>query len=85
MTVDALAAGKDVYVEKPLTHKLSEGKTILEAKSKSKQIVQVGMQQRSMPHIAKGPRTRQSGPHRQGLQGASHLEPQRRPGRRKSR
>jgi predicted dehydrogenase len=53
MTVDALAAGKDVYVEKPLTHKLEEGKVILEAQSKSKQIVQVGMQQRSMPHIAK--------------------------------
>jgi len=30
-----------------------EGKIILEAQSKSKQIVQVGMQQRSMPHIAK--------------------------------
>ena len=54
MTVDALAAGKDVYVEKPLTHTIAEGKTILEAKSKSKQVVQVGMQQRSMPHIAKG-------------------------------
>ncbi len=53
MTVDALAAGKDVYVEKPLTHNLGESKTILEAQSKSKQIVQVGMQQRSMPHIAK--------------------------------
>ena len=53
MTVDALAAGKDVYVEKPLTHKLEEGKIILEAQNKSKQIVQVGMQQRSMPHIAK--------------------------------
>jgi predicted dehydrogenase len=53
MTVDALAAGKDVYVEKPLTHKLEESKTIIEAQNKSKQIVQVGMQQRSMPHIAK--------------------------------
>jgi predicted dehydrogenase len=53
MAVAAVAAGKDVYVEKPLTHKLEEGKIILEAQSKSKQIVQVGMQQRSMPHIAK--------------------------------
>ncbi len=53
MAVDALAADKDVYVEKPLTHKPEEGKTILEAQSKSKRIVQVGMQQRSMPHIAK--------------------------------
>src|ERR1043166_2947964 len=28
MTVDAMATGKDVYVEKPLTHKLSENKLI---------------------------------------------------------
>ena len=25
MTIDAMAAGKDVYVEKPLTHKMREG------------------------------------------------------------
>jgi predicted dehydrogenase len=54
MTVDACAAGKDVYVEKPLTHDLSEGKAVIEAQNKHKRIVQVGMQQRSMPHIQKG-------------------------------
>jgi len=53
MAVDALAADKDVYVEKPLTHRPEEGKAILEAQNKSKRIVQVGMQQRSMPHIEK--------------------------------
>lgn len=52
MTVAACEAGKDVYVEKPLTHDLSEGKAVLEAGAKSKRIVQVGTQQRSMPHIA---------------------------------
>ena len=31
MTIDAVAAGKDVYVEKPLTHDLAEGKKILDA------------------------------------------------------
>src|SRR5262245_59983404 len=31
MTVDAMAAGKDVYVEKPLTHKLAEADTVLQA------------------------------------------------------
>ena len=51
MTVDAMAAGKDVYVEKPLTHKMSENKVILEALAKHKRVVQVGTQQRSMPHI----------------------------------
>jgi predicted dehydrogenase len=53
MTVDAIAAGKDVYVEKPLTHTLAEGKTILDAQRKHKRIVQVGTQQRSMPQIRK--------------------------------
>jgi predicted dehydrogenase len=52
MTVDACAAGKDVYVEKPLTHNLREGKAVVEAQNTHARIVQVGMQQRSMPHIA---------------------------------
>jgi predicted dehydrogenase len=53
MTIDAIAAGKDVYVEKPLTHRLAEGKSILEAQNKHKRIVQVGTQQRSMPQFEK--------------------------------
>jgi predicted dehydrogenase len=52
ITIDACAAGKDVYVEKPLTHDLSEGKAVIEAQNKHQRIVQVGTQQRSMPHIA---------------------------------
>ena len=54
ITLDAMAADKDVYVEKPLTHSQSEARALLEAAAKSKKIVQVGMQQRSMPHIQKG-------------------------------
>jgi len=53
LTVAACQAGKDVYVEKPLTHSLAEGREVLEAKNRSGRIVQVGMQQRSMPHIQK--------------------------------
>ena len=53
MTVDACAAGKDVYVEKPLTHDLSEGAKVIKAKDDHKRIVQVGTQQRSMPHLQK--------------------------------
>jgi predicted dehydrogenase len=53
LTVAACDAGKDVYVEKPLTHELSEGKAVIDAQNRSKQVVQVGTQQRSMPHIAK--------------------------------
>jgi len=51
MTVDAMAADKDVYVEKPLTHSLSEGKIVLDAAAKHKRVVQIGTQQRSMTHI----------------------------------
>ncbi|WP_020468927.1 Gfo/Idh/MocA family protein [Zavarzinella formosa] len=61
MAVAACAAGKDVYVEKPLTHDLSEGKAIVEAQNTHKRIVQVGTQQRSMPHIIKAKEIIQSG------------------------
>jgi predicted dehydrogenase len=47
MVLDALAAGKDVYVEKPLCRTPEEGVELMEAERKSKQIVQVGMQRRS--------------------------------------
>lgn len=51
MAIDAMAAGKDVYVEKPLTHKMREGAEITVALAKHRKIVQIGTQQRSMPHI----------------------------------
>jgi len=47
MVLDALAAGKDVYVEKPLCHTPGEGVELVEAEKRSKNIVQVGMQRRS--------------------------------------
>jgi predicted dehydrogenase len=53
ITVDACKAGKDVYVEKPLTHDVSEGKRVIDAQNEHKRIVQVGMQQRSMPQFLK--------------------------------
>ena len=51
LTIDACKAGKDVYVEKPLTHDLTEGKAVIAAQNESKRVVQVGTQQRSMTHI----------------------------------
>ena len=51
ITVDACKAGKDVYVEKPLTHDLAEGKAVIDAQNEHKRVVQVGTQQRSMTHI----------------------------------
>lgn len=53
LLVAACAAGKDVYVEKPLTHSLAEGAAALHAQNDNKKIVQVGMQQRSMPQFQK--------------------------------
>lgn len=47
MVLDALAAGKDVYVEKPLCQTPEQGVELVAAEAKSKQIVQVGMQRRS--------------------------------------
>ncbi len=47
MVLDALAAGKDVYVEKPLCQTPEQGVELVAAEKKSKQIVQVGMQRRS--------------------------------------
>jgi predicted dehydrogenase len=61
MTVDACAAGKDVYVEKPLTHNRAEGQAVIEAQNKHRRIVQVGTQQRSMPQFEKARELIQNG------------------------
>jgi predicted dehydrogenase len=49
-TIYACRAGKDVYVEKPLSHTLREGRVMLDTARKHKRIVQVGAQQRSGEH-----------------------------------
>jgi predicted dehydrogenase len=49
-TIDALNAGKDVYVEKPLTLRVEEGPAIVKAARLNKRVCQVGMQQRSGRH-----------------------------------
>jgi predicted dehydrogenase len=43
-------AGKDVYVEKPVSHNCWEGRKLVEAARKYDRIVQVGMQNRSAPY-----------------------------------
>lgn len=50
ITIDALRAGKDVYVEKPLTLKIEEGPEIVKAARINNRVCQVGMQQRSGAH-----------------------------------
>lgn len=51
MAVDAVTAGKDVYMEKPVTRTVEEGPILLKAAHDSGRIVQTGMQQRSWQHF----------------------------------
>jgi predicted dehydrogenase len=50
IAVDALNAGKDVYIEKPLTLTFEEGPLVVKAARVNNRICQVGMQQRSGKH-----------------------------------
>jgi predicted dehydrogenase len=51
MTVDACRAGKDVYVEKPMTSVAEQGVEVVKAVRDTGRIVQVGVQQRSLAHF----------------------------------
>jgi len=44
MALDALSAGKDVYIEKPMTHAIEDGPKMIEAARRNKRIVQAGSQ-----------------------------------------
>ncbi|HEY6168477.1 MAG TPA: Gfo/Idh/MocA family oxidoreductase [Verrucomicrobiae bacterium] len=48
----AIQAGKDVYVEKPVSHNVWEGRKVVEAARKYNRIVQTGTQSRSSSNIA---------------------------------
>jgi predicted dehydrogenase len=48
--IDAMNAGKDVYVEKPLTRTIEEGPVIVKAARVNNRVCQVGLQQRSGAH-----------------------------------
>jgi len=50
MAIAACEAGKDVYIEKPLTFDISEGFQIIKAARVNDRVMQVGMQQRSGAH-----------------------------------
>jgi predicted dehydrogenase len=53
MLLAALKAGKDAYLEKPLSKSLEESKRMIAAVRSSDRIVQIGMQRRSAPAIMK--------------------------------
>jgi len=54
MVIDAVEAGKDVYVEKPMAHKIDDGFRVIEAVRRTKRVVQVGMQRRSFDLFQEG-------------------------------
>jgi predicted dehydrogenase len=49
--IQAVLAGKDVYVEKPVAHNVAEGQAMLRAARKTNKIMAVGTQQRSSTHF----------------------------------
>lgn len=51
-TILACDAGKHVYVEKPCSHNIREGRLMIEAARRNKVVVQVGTQSRSTAHVA---------------------------------
>jgi predicted dehydrogenase len=57
----ACEAGKDVYVEKPVSHNVREGRLMVEAARRHRRIVQVGLQQRSGSHFQRAVRAVQEG------------------------
>jgi len=52
-TILACEAGKDVYVEKPLSLRIAEGRRMVNAARKHGRVVQTGSQQRSGAHYAR--------------------------------
>jgi len=53
MTILACQAGKDVYVEKPISHNIVEGRRMIDAARRYNRIVAVGTQRRSGAVVAK--------------------------------
>ena len=54
MTIQACQAGKDVYVEKPLSLTVVEGRRMVEAVRKYDRVSQVGTHRRSLPWVKQG-------------------------------
>ena len=61
ITIDALSAGKDVYCEKPASNSIPRVNAMLDAYRKSKQVVQIGTQQRSWDHFAEARKVIEAG------------------------
>src|SRR5579875_562949 len=49
--IEAVKSGADVWVQKPISHDVTEGKAMLDAARGHGRVVQVGLQRRSTPHL----------------------------------
>jgi len=61
ITIEACMAGKDVFVEKPISHNIHEGRAMVKAARKYDRLVFVGTQQRSGSHFKKAKKLIESG------------------------
>ncbi len=53
-TIDAVKSGAHVYVEKPISHTIDEGKAMVKAAREADRLVQVGLHRRVSPHPITG-------------------------------
>ncbi len=61
MAIDAVEAGKDVYVEKPMAHTIEEGFRMIDAVRRTRRVLQVGTQRRSFDLFQEAARIARSG------------------------
>ena len=61
ITIEAIKAGKDVYVEKPLTATIHEGRSMVNAQNEYKKVVSVGLNRRGNPLYQKLAKDMQAG------------------------
>jgi predicted dehydrogenase len=61
MLIDAVEAGKDAYVEKPLAHTIEDGFEMVRAVRRTKRVVQVGTQRRSSEFFLRAKQIMDSG------------------------
>ena len=61
MLIDAVNAGKDAYIEKPVTHSIADGPAEVNAVERSGRVVQTGTQHRSWKHYIQGKEILDSG------------------------
>lgn len=61
MVLDSLAAGKHVYIEKPMTYTIAEGRQVCDAAKKSGKLVMVGSQMKTSTLTAKAREVVKSG------------------------